>query len=70
MSRTAARRARPAESILAALAARGVLLLAGDRRAVAEEAGFAYKEIEAVMAASADLVRPVRRLEPLGVVKG
>jgi tRNA-splicing ligase RtcB len=50
--------------------AAGVLLLAGDRGAVAEEAGFAYKEIDAVMAASTDLVRPLRRLTPLGVVKG
>ena len=50
--------------------AEGVLLLAGDRGAVAEEAGFADKDIETVMAASADLVRPVRRLTPLGVVKG
>jgi tRNA-splicing ligase RtcB (3'-phosphate/5'-hydroxy nucleic acid ligase) len=70
MSRTAARKARPADTVHAAMEARGVILLAGDRRAVAEEAGFAYKDVDAVMAASADLVRPVRRLEPLGVVKG
>jgi tRNA-splicing ligase RtcB len=70
MSRTAARKARPSTAVFAAMEAEGVLLLAGDRRAVAEEAGFAYKDIEAVMAASADLVRPVRRLAPLGVVKG
>ncbi len=70
MSRTAARRARSAPAVLAAMEAEGVLLLAGDRGAVAEEAGFAYKDIEAVMGASADLVRPVRRLTPLGVVKG
>ena len=36
----------------------------------AEEAAFAYKDIESVMAHSADLVRPVTRLRPLGVVKG
>jgi RNA-splicing ligase RtcB len=35
-----------------------------------EEAAFAYKDIEAVMAASASLVKPVRRLTPLSVVKG
>ena len=39
-------------------------------RAVAEEAAFAYKDIESVMAASASLVRPTKRLTPLGVVKG
>ncbi len=70
MSRTAARKARPAAAVYESMEAEGVLLLAGDRRLVAEEAGFAYKDIEAVMAASADLVRPVRRLTPLGVVKG
>ena len=70
MSRTAARKARPAAAVYESMEAGGVLLLAGDRRLVAEEAGFAYKDIEAVMAASADLVRPVRRLTPLGVVKG
>ena len=70
MSRTAARKARSAPAVLEAMEAVGVLLLAGDRGAVAEEAGFAYKDIDAVMAASADLVRPVRRLTPLGVVKG
>lgn len=70
MSRTAARKTRSSGAVYAAMEAEGVLLLAGDRGAVAEEAGFAYKDIEAVMAASADLVRPVRRLTPLGVVKG
>jgi tRNA-splicing ligase RtcB len=70
MSRAAARKVRTATAVLGSMESRGVLLLAGDRGAVAEEAGFAYKDIEAVMAASADLVRPVRRLTPLGVVKG
>jgi tRNA-splicing ligase RtcB len=70
MSRTAARKARAATEVYAAMERGGVLLLAGDRRLVAEEAAFAYKDIEAVMGASADLVRPVRRLTPLGVVKG
>jgi tRNA-splicing ligase RtcB len=70
MSRTAARKARSATAVYETMEAGGVLLLAGDRRAVAEEAGFAYKDIEVIMAASADLVRPVRRLTPLGVVKG
>jgi len=70
MSRTAARKAGAAGAVAAGMGARGVLLRAGDRSAVAEEAGFAYKDVDAVMAASADLVRPIRRLVPLGVVKG
>jgi tRNA-splicing ligase RtcB len=52
------------------MAGLGVLLHSGDPKTAAEEAPGAYKDIESVMAASADLVRPVRRLTPLGVVKG
>ena len=48
----------------------GVVLRSGSRGTVAEEAPFAYKDIESVMAASATLVRPTKRLTPLGVVKG
>ena len=49
---------------------RVVTLQCGDPKVVAEEAAYAYKEIEAVMEASASLVRPVRRLTALVVVKG
>jgi RNA-splicing ligase RtcB len=42
----------------------------GDPKTVAEEAAFASKDIETVMAASATLVRPTKRLTPLGVVNG
>ena len=52
------------------MASLGVALHSGDPKMVAEEAAFAYKDIEAVMAASASLVRPTKRLTPLGVVKG
>jgi len=52
------------------MATLGVVLRSSDPKGVAEEAAFAYKDIEAVMAASASLVRPTKRLTPLGVVKG
>ena len=52
------------------MASIGVVLRSSDPKGVAEEAAFAYKDIETVMVASADLVRPTRRLTPLGVVKG
>ena len=52
------------------MASLGVALHSGDPKMVAEEAAFAYKDIEAVMAASTSLVRPTRRMTPLGVVKG
>ena len=70
MSRTAARKAKTSKEVYAEMASLGVALHSGDPKTVAEEAAFAYKDIEAVMAASTSLVRPVRRLTPLGVVKG
>ncbi len=70
MSRTAARKAKTSEAVVAEMRELGVVLHTGDPKAIAEEAAFAYKDIEAVMAASASLVRPVKRLTPLGVVKG
>jgi tRNA-splicing ligase RtcB len=70
MSRTAARKSKTSTEVYDEMAALGVTLLSGDPKTVAEEAAFAYKDIEAVMAASTSLVRPIRRLTPLGVVKG
>jgi RNA-splicing ligase RtcB len=45
-------------------------LRSSEPKGVAEEAAFAYKDIESVMAASVSLVRKTKRLTPLGVVKG
>jgi len=70
MSRTAARKSKTAEAVYAEMADLGVVLHSGDPKTVAEEAAFAYKDIESVMAASTSLVRPTKRLTPLGVVKG
>jgi len=70
LSRTAARKAKTSEEVFAEMASLGVALHSGDPKTVAEEATFAYKDIEAVMAASSSLVRPTKRLTPLGVVKG
>jgi len=69
MSRTAARKSKTSREVYAEMATLGVALLSGDPATVAE-APFAYKDIESVMAASASLVKPVRRLTPLGVAKG
>ena len=70
MSRTAARKPKTSAEVSDEMAALGVSLLSGDPKGVAEEAPSAYKDVEAVMAASTSLVRAVRRLTPLGVVKG
>ena len=50
----------------------GALVIVGDRKGRVDlsEAPQAYKDIDEVMAAQADLVEVVTRLQPLGVVKG
>jgi len=70
LGRNAARRAKSSEAVFAEMAAWGIELVSNEPHTAAEEAAFAYKDIDAVMAQSADLVRPVTRLRPLGVVKG
>ena len=70
MSRGAAKKAKSSAELFRDMEALGVMLFSGDRKTAAEEAPLAYKDIESVMAASADLVRPLKRLTPLGVVKG
>ena len=70
MSRGAARKQMTSAKLFDEMRRLGVLLYSGEPKTAAEEAPFAYKDIESVMAASADLVRPLKRLAPLGVVKG
>jgi tRNA-splicing ligase RtcB (3'-phosphate/5'-hydroxy nucleic acid ligase) len=70
MSRGAARKAKAADEVVAEVRTLGIALHSGDPKTVNEEAAFAYKDIETIMAASATLVRPTRRLTPLGIVKG
>ena len=47
-----------ASQVYAEMAELGVVLRSSEPKGVAEEAAFAYKDIESVMAASASLVRP------------
>ena len=70
LSRTAARKAKTSREVYDEMAALGVVLRSSEPKGVAEEAAFAYKDIESAMAASASLVGPSKRLTPLGVVKG
>jgi tRNA-splicing ligase RtcB len=70
MSRTAARKQKTPDEVYREMKKLGVELHSSSPRDVAEEAAFAYKDIDAVMEASADLIRPIARLTPLGVVKG
>lgn len=69
-SRAETRRNVTLAQMEAQMAEAGVTLVTPDRAKVTDESSFAYKDIEAVMAASADLVKPITRLTPLGVVKG
>lgn len=70
LGRNAARRAKTSAEVFAEMAAWGIELVSNEPRSAAEEAAFAYKDIESVMAQSTDLVRAGTRLQPLGVVKG
>jgi tRNA-splicing ligase RtcB len=70
LGRNAAKRAKTSAEVFAEMAAWGIEFISNEPKTAAEEAAFAYKDIESVMAQSADLVRPVTRLRPLGVVKG
>jgi tRNA-splicing ligase RtcB len=70
LGRNAARKLKSPEEVKQEMSDWGIEFISNEPKSAAEEAAFAYKDIDGVMAASADLVRPVRRLVPLGVVKG
>lgn len=69
-SRGETRRSTNLEEMESTLSAAGVTLLTNDRNSVIDESPVAYKDIEIVMEASIDLIRPTKKLYPLGVVKG
>jgi tRNA-splicing ligase RtcB len=72
MSRTRARKLVRGGELIERLRARGILVRAASRRGVAEEAGFAYKDVDEVAASTerAGLSRRVAHLVPVGNVKG
>jgi tRNA-splicing ligase RtcB len=70
MSRAAARSSKTSDEVFAEMASIGVALRSSEPKEVAEEAAFAYKDIESVMANSASLVQATKRLVPVAVVKG
>jgi tRNA-splicing ligase RtcB len=72
MSRTAAKRARPGHEVRRALEAQGIVVRCPSNAELAEEAPYAYKDVERVVEVvhRAGLARRVARLRPLGVVKG
>jgi tRNA-splicing ligase RtcB (3'-phosphate/5'-hydroxy nucleic acid ligase) len=72
LSRTAARKRIGGSELRRELEARGIAVRAASNRGLAEEAPFAYKDVDRVVdvVARAGIAVPVARLVPLGVVKG
>lgn len=72
MSRTGARRQIEGAQLRRELEAQGIVVSCPSNRGLAEEAPFAYKDVERVVAVveRAGLASRVAQLEPLGVVKG
>ena len=69
-SRRGAMEAFSCEEVMVDLKNQGVILGKKNKKDVAEESRFAYKDIDRVMEYQKDLVEPVRRLRTIGVVKG
>ena len=72
MSRRAAVRLGAGRSIVDELKGRGVVVMARDRRTLAEEMPEAYKDVSEVVDTldAAGIIRKAVRIRPLGVVKG
>jgi tRNA-splicing ligase RtcB len=70
LGRNAVRRANVGVDIRAEMSEQGICLICPEGADTLDESGRAYKDIEDVMARQRDLVDPVVKLRPLGVVKG
>jgi tRNA-splicing ligase RtcB len=72
MSRTAARKRIGGAELRRQLEAQGIVVRCPSNKGLAEEAPFAYKDVERVVEVveHAGLARRVARLVPIGVVKG
>jgi tRNA-splicing ligase RtcB (3'-phosphate/5'-hydroxy nucleic acid ligase) len=72
LSRTAAKKEIGGSELRRQLEAQGIVVRSPSNKGLAEEAPFAYKDVEAVVdvVARAGLARRVARVVPLGVVKG
>jgi tRNA-splicing ligase RtcB len=72
MSRTGARRQITGAELRRQLTAQGIVVRCPSNRGLAEEAPFAYKDVERVVdvVGHAGLAARVARVAPLGVVKG
>lgn len=69
LGRKEAKRVIPVQSVIEDMRARDIRLFKPKKSDVAEEAREAYKDIDVVMDSQRDLVEPILRLTPMGVVK-
>lgn len=72
MSRTEAVRKCRVSDIVKELEQKGIVVMATGRETVAEEAPYAYKDVNEVIGVvtQAGLAKPVAKMRPLGVIKG
>jgi tRNA-splicing ligase RtcB len=70
LGRNAVRKANVGVDIKAEMSGQGICLVCPEDADTLDESGRAYKDIEDVMARQRDLVEPVTKLRPLGVMKG
>jgi tRNA-splicing ligase RtcB (3'-phosphate/5'-hydroxy nucleic acid ligase) len=72
LSRTSARKRIGGAELRRELQARGIVVRSPSNKGLAEEAPFAYKDVNRVVdvVARAGLSRPVVQLTPLGAIKG
>ena len=72
LSRKKAQKTVDAKAVVDRLTKKGILLHAGSRESIREEAPDAYKDVNRVVEAvtGAGLARAVARLKPIGVIKG
>lgn len=72
MSRTQARKQTSASAIREELGAQGIVINAGSKRGLAEEAPLAYKDVDDVVNIihEAGIAKKIVRLRPLAVIKG
>jgi len=72
MSRAKAKKTVRGEKLLRQLEGEGIRVRAGSMRGLAEEAPFAYKDVDLVVetVVGAGIARKVARLRPVAVIKG
>ena len=69
-SRTKAKELYSVEQVMCDLKAQEVILGKSNKKDVAEECRFAYKDIDTVINNQLDLVIPIKKLKTIGVIKG